>query len=72
MQVLAKPFPDESAGEPDPDALIEVEDGTNLPAHIGDELGIRILQGRLFQPKPDVSYLPLGPNYSLCQPIPSC
>jgi hypothetical protein len=35
------------------DALIEIEDGTNLAADIGDELGIRILQGGLFQPKPD-------------------
>jgi sulfate transport system ATP-binding protein len=35
------------------DAIIEVEDGPDLAVNIGDETGIRILQGRLFQPKPD-------------------
>jgi hypothetical protein len=35
------------------DALIEVEDGTNLSADIGGQLDVRILQGRLFQAKPD-------------------
>ena len=35
------------------DAIIEVEDGPDLAVNIGDEIGIRILQGRLFQPKPD-------------------
>ena len=33
------------------EAPIEVEDGFDLAANIGDETGIRILQGRLFQQK---------------------